>query len=236
MINSNPTITNITVGALATNCWLYSLGQDAGPSAQESWEPYQGKLCALVDPGADAGVITARLERLSLYPRYILLTHGHFDHVAGLPELVSYYRETYGLHPEIGIHRGDAASLGPKAYQVHRDSFMVAVGNAAYVDDLWEPLPSPTRLLSEGDIIGPFKVIHLPGHSPGSAGFYNETAQVLFSGDTLFSGGIGRTDLPGGDWNTLAASLKRLFTMDKNIKVYPGHGPATTLGDEQSLY
>jgi glyoxylase-like metal-dependent hydrolase (beta-lactamase superfamily II) len=113
---------------------------------------------------------------------------------------------------------------------------MAAVGNAAYVDDLWEPLPPPNRLLSEGDIIGPFKVIHLPGHSPGSAGFYNETAQALFSGDTLFNGGIGRTDLPGGDWNTLAASLKRLFTMDKNIKVYPGHGPATTLGDEQSLY
>jgi glyoxylase-like metal-dependent hydrolase (beta-lactamase superfamily II) len=100
------------------------------------------------------------------------------------------------------------------------------------VDALWEDMPSPAVELSEGDTIGPFRVLHLPGHTPGSVAFYDEGAKVLFSGDTLFRGDYGRTDLPGGDTAKIMASLYRLFTLDKDIRVYPGHGPATTIGAE----
>jgi glyoxylase-like metal-dependent hydrolase (beta-lactamase superfamily II) len=232
-VNTNPAL--LVVGALATNCWLYSFaGGDA--EADGPWEPYRDKLCVLIDPGSDAPAITARLERLQRYPRYILLTHGHFDHVAALAGVVSYYHETYGLAPDIGIHKDDAESLGPNSLEVHRESFIAAVGNAAYVEDLWESLPSPTRLFSEGDKVGPFRVLHLPGHSKGSAGFYDESGEKLFSGDTLFNGGIGRTDLPGGDFKTLMASLNRLFAMKGTIAIYPGHGSATTINEERSLY
>ncbi|MDR1278723.1 MAG: MBL fold metallo-hydrolase, partial [Treponema sp.] len=197
--------THITVGEIATNCWIY---------------PLDHRECVLIDPGAEPDRILARLKTLKLKPAYILLTHGHFDHIAALPRLAA------AFSPAIAIHRDDAEYLGPGSYQVHCRSFTVAAGNAAYVDALWEDMPSPTVVLSEGDTIGPFRVLHLPGHTPGSAAFYDETAKVLFSGDTLFRGDYGRTDLPGGDAAKIMESLKRLFAMDKDIRVYPGHGPA----------
>lgn len=89
---------------------------------------------------------------------------------------------------------------------------------------------------AEGDQAGPFKTLHLPGHSPGSTGFLLEdagTAGALFCGDTLFCGNMGRVDLPGGDWETLQKSLNRLFALDPAVAVYPGHGPATTIGEER---
>ena len=109
----------------------------------------------------------------------------------------------------MGIHRLDAHYLGKDACPVHRDIFF-----------------------EEGDQAGPFKVLHLPGHTPGSVGFYDEKACVLFSGDTLFRGNWGRTDLPGGNWEQLRGSLKRLLSMDKEIVLCPGHGPGTTVGEE----
>lgn len=230
----NPT--QLVVGALATNCWIYSFPPAEDASAAGEWEAYQDTLCAVIDPGCDGAVITARLERLGRFPRYILLTHGHFDHLAALAEVVAYYRTTYGLIPDIGIHREDADSLGPDSLRVHRESFHAAVGNTAYVDDLWEPLPTPTLLLAEGDTVGPFTVLHLPGHSKGSLGFYDALRETLFSGDTLFHGGVGRTDLPGGNTQTLIASLNRLLGMNETTTVYPGHGTATTIKDEQDYF
>jgi glyoxylase-like metal-dependent hydrolase (beta-lactamase superfamily II) len=104
-------------------------------------------------------------------------------------------------------------------------------GNAAYVDALWEAMPDATVSLEEGSVIGPLVTLHLPGHSPGSVAFYDESAGVLFSGDTLFQDGFGRTDLPGGSWPQLRQSLARLFTLDRNTAVYPGHGGTTTIGE-----
>jgi glyoxylase-like metal-dependent hydrolase (beta-lactamase superfamily II) len=180
----------------------------------------------VIDPGADADAIIARLEQLRLRPRYILLTHGHFDHIAALPALAAYAGD-----PVIGIHRDDRDYLGAGAQGVHRASFTAVAGNAAYVDALWEAMPDATLSLEEGSVIGPLVTLHLPGHSPGSAAFYDKSAGVLFSGDTLFQGGYGRTDLPGGSWPQLRQSLSRLFTLDRGIGVYPGHGGTTTIGE-----
>ncbi|MDR1863358.1 MAG: MBL fold metallo-hydrolase [Treponema sp.] len=205
----------LTLGDIATNCWIYSL--EAEPSAGSN-------PCAVIDPGDQSAYIISRLKQLNLCPHYILLTHGHFDHLAALPELAS----AFAPAPVIAVHRADASYLGPKALEVHRESF-AAAGGASYVDRLWKPLPPADRLLSGGERIGPFEVIHTPGHTPGSVCYYDEDAGLLFSGDTLFRDGCGRTDLPGGDWAALEKSLALLSSMDGGITVCPGHGPGSLL-------
>jgi glyoxylase-like metal-dependent hydrolase (beta-lactamase superfamily II) len=221
----------LVVGAIATNCWIVptAAGLD-GPSGE----------CAVIDPGDEAPRIIAQLKALKLYPRYILLTHGHFDHVAALPELVSALARdpvfTGRPAPEIAIHRDDAAYIGPDSYAVHCHSFSVAAGNSAYIDQLWKPMPAPTRLLDGEDRVGPFTVLHTPGHTPGSVCFFLEQDRLLFSGDTLFQGGEGRTDLPGGDYPAIMRSIKRLLAMDGDIAVFPGHENTTTIGDERRYY
>ncbi|GHU88219.1 MBL fold hydrolase [Spirochaetia bacterium] len=144
------------------------------------------------------------MEKLNAYPEYILLTHGHFDHITALPGLAAYKKGK--APPEIAIHKDDVGYLKKTA---------------------------ATRLLEDGDTVGPFAVLHLPGHTPGSAGFYLKDEKILFSGDTLFQGDCGRVDLPGGSQEKIEASLKRLLAMDADIRVLPGHGPLTTIGAEQ---
>ncbi|MDR1566532.1 MAG: MBL fold metallo-hydrolase [Treponema sp.] len=209
----------LTVGGIETNCWIYSLSRSAGAPGPQP--------CAVIDPGGDAPRIIAFLREKNLSPAYLLLTHGHFDHLAALPDLAAAFTDAV-----VAVHRDDRHYLGPGAYAVHRDTMTAAGGGEAYVKSLWKPLLQAAPLLSDGDSIGPFTVIHLPGHTPGSAAFYESEAGVLFSGDTLFSGDYGRTDLPGGDWNRLEQSLKRLLAMDGSITVCPGHGPATSIGIE----
>jgi glyoxylase-like metal-dependent hydrolase (beta-lactamase superfamily II) len=177
---------------------------------------------------------------LKLCPRYILLTHGHFDHVAALPELLSALAGDPAFasrpSPEIAIHREDAAYIGPGAYETHRLSLAAATGSSEYIDRIWQPIPAPTRLLEEGDRAGPFTVLHTPGHTPGSVCFFMEREKLLFSGDTLFQGGEGRTDLPGGDFQAIVKSLRRLLALDSGIAVFPGHEAATTIGEERRYY
>ena len=212
---------------LSTNCWIYPLNDDGeGPAAtNEAPRP-----CAVIDPGAEVLRIITYLKELNLYPSHILLTHGHFDHLAALPDLAAAYEGVL-----IAIHRDDASSLGPGAYPVHAASFTLAAGDTWYVDNLWKPMPSPGLLLSGGERFGSLETIHLPGHSPGSVGFLDRAAGVLFSGDTLFRDGIGRVDLNGGDAGRLAESLEKLFALDGNIRVCPGHGEETTIAREAAL-
>jgi len=214
-------IDSIVVGDIGANCWLYALEDEPDNSGKQ--------FCAVIDPGDEAVRIIARLKELSWFPRYVFLTHGHFDHLAGLPDLLEHYDLT------IGIHRLDADYLGKNALSVHIHSFSAAGGDPAFVKALWKPLPDADILFEEGDTAGPFKVLHVPGHSRGSVCFYDEKNGVLFSGDTLFRANWGRTDLPGGNENQIYKSLARLLSMNRDIVVCPGHGPATTIGNEVGL-
>jgi glyoxylase-like metal-dependent hydrolase (beta-lactamase superfamily II) len=187
-------IEQLVLGDIATNCWVVQYG-DAPSDAHT----------LVIDPGDQADLIIAQLERLSarpvlpakLPPEYILLTHGHFDHIAALPDLHAAYPEAV-----IAIHREDAPYLGQGALE-----------------------------LVDGDHIGPFTVLHTPGHTPGSAVFLFD--KIMFSGDTLFRGDCGRVDLPGGDQGKIEESLKRLLALDGDIRVLPGHGEATTIAAER---
>jgi glyoxylase-like metal-dependent hydrolase (beta-lactamase superfamily II) len=219
-------IEHLIVGALATNCYIVPLREN------ESGPP-RPSPAAVIDPGADAAVIISRLERRKLYPEYILLTHGHFDHIAALPSLYKHYAD---IKPVIAIGKDDAGYIGNNSLSIHQKSFKAAVGNSDYIDALWEEMPDANILLEEGSVIGPFSVLHLPGHSEGSVAFYDEKIKTLFAGDTLFKRGMGRTDLPGGDGDKLNASLARLFTLDDDIRVYSGHGDSTTIGAEASFF
>ena len=165
------------------------------------------KSCCVIDPGYSADEILDKIEDLGLTVDAILLTHGHFDHVGAVREL--------------------AAETGCKVYLQEGDLSMPPMMTAG-------PLYY-THTYSEGDQLDlaglTIGVLHTPGHTPGSVCLVAENA--LFSGDTLFQGSCGRTDLPGGDWLTIRDSLNRLTKIEANLWVYPGHGGSTTLAQEK---
>ena len=171
-------------------------------------------VSALVDPGAPTPRLTDALAGKNV--RCILLTHGHFDHILAAPAV----REKTGA--EILIHRLDApmtedAGLNLSLHALGRDH---------------TPF-SPDRLLEDGDVLpfGNLRVLHTPGHTPGSVCYIGDG--FIVSGDTLFAGGIGRTDLPGSDPAEMKKSLRRLVALPGDSDVYPGHGDATTLQNER---
>lgn len=203
----------IVVGPVATNCWIVDWNESS----------------ILVDPGGDANSIIARLESRRRRISIILCTHGHFDHVAALTQVLA---ARTGDAPELCVHAADATYFGPLAHDVHIRDFL-PIGAERFVEQFWHGVPSPTRLLSDGDRIGPFVVLHVPGHTPGSIAFLDEAAGELYSGDTLFRSGVGRSDLPGGDPLALERSLDRLLALPDAVRVYPGHGRSTTIAEER---
>ena len=213
----------LPVGLLDTNCYIYPLESRGEDGVQNA---------AVIDPGGDEGVIIDALHKENLFPQYILLTHGHFDHILALASLCAEYKGK----PRVAISAGDKKYIGAAAYDTHYKIFS-RIGCLPYIGGIKEsPPPEPDIILDEGTEIGPFTTLLLPGHSAGSVGFYDKKAAVLFSGDTLFCGGYGRADLNDSDEDALAESLKRLFAMDEKIRVYSGHGPATTIGAERARY
>jgi glyoxylase-like metal-dependent hydrolase (beta-lactamase superfamily II) len=175
----------------------------------------------VIDPGDDAAEILFELAESRLKVKYILNTHGHFDHVGANKKMKD------ATDAPILIHASDAPMLGMLA--AHASSFGLSAENS----------PTADQFIKDGDTISfgkdiTLKVIHTPGHTPGGVSFY--TDGKVFVGDTLFAGSIGRTDFPGGDYDTLIASVqKKLFLLADNVAVYPGHGPETSIGREKKF-
>jgi len=179
-------------------------------------------LCAIIDPGEEAALIARRIVSLNVTPQQIWLTHAHVDHVLGTGQLM---REIG--HPlPIALHPADRVLYDHVEQQA--DVFGMTVEGL--------PLPPPDRELVPGVpvTIGSlrFDVRATPGHSPGSVSFVGHG--VVFTGDVLFQGSIGRTDLFGANPDALMRAIEReLLSLPDNTIVYPGHGPATTIGDER---
>jgi glyoxylase-like metal-dependent hydrolase (beta-lactamase superfamily II) len=205
-------IVRLEVGALLTNCWVYICEDDV----------------FIIDPGGDAEEIIAFLDSKQVTPSHILLTHGHFDHVLALPKVHEAFPEA-----SIAVHRADHVYVDKNAFKRHCSDFKTAAGDDSFIRANWQDMPPVTRLLEDGDVVGPFTVMHTSGHTKGSVSYYDRDAQVLFSGDTLFRDGIGRTDLWGGDMDEMTESLKRLFSLDGETRVFPGHGDPTTIDMEK---
>jgi glyoxylase-like metal-dependent hydrolase (beta-lactamase superfamily II) len=201
-------LATIPVGPLSCNC---SIVVDE-----------ESRRAAVVDPGDDAEEILSALARMDARPVVLLHTHGHFDHIAGARRI----HDATGA--EIALHPADRFLYD--GLQEQGRLFGMAFDAPAAVD----------RELSDGEEV-PFggssiRVLHTPGHSPGSCAFLLESAdRVLFSGDTLFSGSVGRTDLWGGSFDTLAASIReKLYCLPPELRVVPGHGEETTIGKERA--
>ena len=204
-------IKRFTVGPLEVNCYLL-------------WDE-QTHEAAVIDYGARRDDEHERFaqfveaEKLTL--RMALQTHTHFDHVFGLKRLA----ERYGLSPQ----------CHPDEQKLYRQAATMADMLNLPME---EPLPSLGTFLNDGDEItlgnSTLHVIHTPGHSPGSVCFHLPEAGILFCGDTLFAQGIGRTDLPGGNYGDIERSIKeKLYTLPPETCALPGHGPQTTIGWER---
>ncbi|MBO5940067.1 MAG: MBL fold metallo-hydrolase [Kiritimatiellae bacterium] len=191
--------TIIKVGAYEVNCAVL----------------WNGNGALVVDPGQDAESILGVISEKSLELRGILLTHGHFDHVNGIPGLLEKYPEApVYMHPADWVMFGHPMNRNPPDYP--------GVDRPANLCDI--------RKMSEDFPSFGFEVMETPGHTPGSVCI--KSGDCLFSGDTLFAGSCGRTDFPGGSMADMRKSLAKLAKLDAGTKVLPGHGPATTIGYE----
>ncbi|MBC2703876.1 MBL fold metallo-hydrolase [Desulfobacula sp.] len=199
-------IKKLEVGPIMANCFI--LGCEST------------KQAVVIDPGDDADRILMELAKSELKVKYLINTHGHFDHVSANKRM----KEATGA--QIAIHPEDE----PMLHELSQSALMFGLSS--------ENSPPADILLEDGDevIFGEItlQVIHTPGHSKGGISLY--TKGHLFSGDTLFSGSIGRTDLPGGDYDTLISNIReKLLIFDEDTIVYTGHGPETTIGNEKRM-
>ncbi len=196
------TLQQLTVGPLQENCWLLA-------------DTASGKA-VLVDPGAEAPALLAAVDATGCTLEAIWLTHAHFDHVGGVAGIVSQRPVPVWLHPADAFFYANAAS------------------NAALWGVVIDNPPPEIHELAEGDRVHlgeyGFDVWHLPGHAPGHVAFIGHG--LCFSGDLLFAGSIGRTDLPLCDSTAMHQSLMRMATLGDETRVFPGHGVVTTIARE----
>lgn len=195
-------IQKIVVGQLDVNCYIIS---DEATSET-----------LIIDPGDEAERIIELIDASRLKPKYILFTHAHYDHVCAAKELRDRYKAIFLMHEEEMTTYRMTAQL------------CISWGFAP------EDFPEPERTLNDGGTISvgtlSFTVLHTPGHTPGSICLHGEN--MLFSGDTLFRGSVGRTDLPGGDFKLLSRSLERLMLLPHETKVMCGHDGETSIAEE----
>ncbi len=209
------TIPVIYGGYFETNCYLYA------PDVSHT---------LIIDPGSDADKIIGVIEKRGLQPSAIAATHGHPDHILAIGALA----ERFGIPLMVG--KGDAMMFGKSCKSVYETMLtpdtepeIAEMLNAAI-----EQRKEPDLLLGEADVLEGFglTVWETPGHSPGGICLIGE--RIAFTGDTLFAGSVGRWDLPGGNEAKLMASIHRLMTLPDDTQIYPGHGPASTIGMERA--
>lgn len=192
------------VGAIGTNCYI--LADD-------------NKACAIIDPGAQSERLIEFLESRDLTPQYILLTHGHYDHIGGVKALV----KRFACKLAVGEQDAEQLTDPSKSLAVLR-----SMDEAVYI-------MTPDLLLQDGDIVTvgemQFVAIDTPGHTRGGISY--QCADMLFTGDTLFAGDVGRTDLYGGSYPALMKSVERLAALSGDYRVLPGHGPESRLSLER---
>lgn len=197
----------VVVTEFMTNCFI--LGDE------------QTHHAIVIDPGGEADKILRQIDSMGLTVIAVVNTHAHVDHIGAIRQI----KDVTGA--QIMMHEAELPLL-QAASRMGR-LFGVRI----------EQPPDPDRLLSEGEVISlgdgiSLSVLETPGHSPGGISLVTSDKKLCFAGDTLFAGSIGRTDLPGGDYHTLIASIKtKLLPLGDDTKVLPGHGPATTLGAER---
>jgi hydroxyacylglutathione hydrolase len=195
----------LTVGPFQENCYVIG----------------DGETGAIVDPGDEAARIALAVEQTGLEIGQILVTHAHIDHVGAVGALADEYACPVLMHAE----------AEPMLQQLPTQAMMMGLrfGKVSAVD----------RHIQDGEIleVGSLKLqsLYTPGHAPGHLAFYVESEGLVLSGDALFAGSVGRTDLFGGDMEVLVRSIReRLLTLPDETRVYPGHGPQTTIGDERA--
>ncbi len=196
----------LVVGPIGANCYVIGNGKS--------------KDGAIIDPGGDAERILQAVRETGLEIRFIIATHGHFDHTAAVKRLKE------ALNADFLLHREDLFFVRRSKTSAQKWGIII------------EQVPDPDRFIEHGDVLtlGPLelKIIHTPGHSPGGISIYIETENILFSGDTLFCGSVGRTDFNGGSMEVLIRSIKeRLFTLPDSTVVHTGHGMQTTIEYEK---
>ncbi len=201
-------IQSFTVGPFAENPYLLTCAET--------------RQAIIVDPGDEAEMLQQAIQDASVELQAIVLTHAHLDHVGAVEALRTWANIPVYLHPD------DNQLLARVVDQGRMFGLQLA------------PVAPADHQLVHGDRVSfgtvELVVIHTPGHSPGGVCLYEATEHVLIAGDTLFQRGVGRTDLPGGDAQTLITSIeKQLWPLPSEVRVYPGHGPATTIGEEREL-
>ncbi len=210
-----PRITAFPLGGYQTNCYVVRR-PDASVKAPSGCE-----ACWIADLGMQPEPLLDHLESESLEPLVIVLTHCHIDHIAGLFQARSVFPDV-----PIWVHAAEEAWLSDPMLNLSAMSGIPVTG------------PEPSRLLKDNEILDllgqSWEVRHTPGHSPGSVSLVHHASNQVLAGDALFNGSIGRTDFPGCDLHTLANSIRtRLYDLPDETRVYPGHGPPTTIGHEK---